>query len=71
LRTLIGAVVTSLGACVDAAAFTAFYRRRRRALGGEPVLTVVEEEKTPRLVLPAGRRASPWRWCWGSSLRRE
>jgi glycerophosphoryl diester phosphodiesterase len=52
LRTLIGAGVTSLGACADAAAFTAFYRRRRRALGGEPALTVVEEEKTSRLLLP-------------------
>jgi len=52
LRTLIGAGVTSLGACADAAAFTAFYRRRRRALGGEPALTVVEEEKTSRRLLP-------------------
>jgi glycerophosphoryl diester phosphodiesterase len=53
LRTLIGAVVTSLGACADAAVFTAFYRRRRRALGGEPALTVVEQEKTSLLMLPA------------------
>ena len=53
LRTLIGAAVTSLGACVDAVAFTAFYRSRRRALGGEPALTVVEEEVTPRPA-PAG-----------------
>ena len=53
LRALIGAVVTSLGACADAAVFTAFYRRRRRALGGEPALTVVEQEKTSLLMLPA------------------
>jgi glycerophosphoryl diester phosphodiesterase len=53
LRALIGAVVTSLGACADAAVFTAFYRRRRRALGGEPALTVVENEKTSLLMLPA------------------
>ena len=54
LRTVIGAVVTAIGACVDAAAFTAFYRRRRRELGGEPTLTGVEEEQTP------GRLLSVW-----------
>jgi glycerophosphoryl diester phosphodiesterase len=52
LRTLIGAGVTALGACVDAAVFTAFYRRRRRELGGEPAPTIVEAEKSSRLVLP-------------------
>jgi len=53
LRTLIGAGVTAIGACVDAATFTAFYRRRRCDLGGEPTLTGVEEEPTPRRLLPA------------------
>jgi glycerophosphoryl diester phosphodiesterase len=51
LRTLIGAVVTSLGACVDAAVFTAFYRRRRQALGGAPALTLVDGEEASHLVL--------------------
>jgi glycerophosphoryl diester phosphodiesterase len=51
LRTLIGAGVTSFGACADAAVFTAFYRRRRRALGGEAALPIVEE-RTSRPVLP-------------------
>jgi glycerophosphoryl diester phosphodiesterase len=54
LRTVIGGGVTALGACADAFAFTAFYRSRRRALGGEPALTVVEEEK------PSGRLAPGW-----------
>lgn len=48
LRTLIGTAVTALGACVDAAAFTAFYRGRRRELGGEPSLLVGEEERASR-----------------------
>jgi glycerophosphoryl diester phosphodiesterase len=52
LRTLIGAGVTALGACVDAAVFAAFYRRRRRGLGGEARLTLMEEEPTSRLLLP-------------------
>src|SRR3954452_18338058 len=38
LRTVISAAVVSIGACVDAAVFTVFYRRRREALGGEPTL---------------------------------
>jgi glycerophosphoryl diester phosphodiesterase len=54
LRTVIGAVVTSFGACVDAIAFTAFYRKRRVALGGEATLTVVEADKTSR-ILQSGR----------------
>lgn len=48
LRTVIGAAVTSLGACADAVAFTAFYRSRRCALGGKPALTVVEKAVTSR-----------------------
>jgi glycerophosphoryl diester phosphodiesterase len=52
LRTLIGAGVTALGACVDAAVFTAFYRWRRRELGGEPAPTIFEGEKSARLALP-------------------
>ena len=50
LRTVIGAVVTALGACVDATVFSAFYRRRRRELGGEPVLPLVEETISRRLL---------------------
>ena len=52
LRTVIGAAVTSLGACADAAVFTAFYRSRRSALGGAPALTVVQQETTSRPALP-------------------
>jgi glycerophosphoryl diester phosphodiesterase len=52
LRTVIGAVVTSLGACVDAAVFTTFYLSRRRALGGEPVLALLEAEMTSRPAAP-------------------
>jgi glycerophosphoryl diester phosphodiesterase len=52
LRTLIGAGVTAVGACVDAAVFTAFYRKRRLELGGKPALTLVEDERAPRLLLP-------------------
>ena len=52
LRTVIGAAVTSLGACADAAVFTAFYRSRRCALGGKPALTVVEQEMTSRSSVP-------------------
>jgi glycerophosphoryl diester phosphodiesterase len=53
LRTVIGAAVTSLGACADAAVFTAFYRSRRRALGGEPAWTFIEQE-TASWRLPSG-----------------
>ena len=60
LRTLIGAAVTALGACADAAVFTAFYRRRRRELGGEPAFTVVEQEMTPRSSAP--------RWAQGLAV---
>ncbi|MCZ7640835.1 MAG: hypothetical protein M5U12_35135 [Verrucomicrobia bacterium] len=52
LRTLIGASVTALGAGVDAALFTAFYRQRRRQLGGAPPSLVVEQESTSRQSLP-------------------
>jgi glycerophosphoryl diester phosphodiesterase len=60
LRTVIGAIVTSFGACADAAVFTAFYQSRRRALGGEPALKLLEEEITARRVSPA--------WARGLSL---
>jgi glycerophosphoryl diester phosphodiesterase len=43
MRTVIGAAVTCLGACVEAAVFTTFYLERRRALGGEPVMPKIEE----------------------------
>ena len=55
LRALIGAAVTSIGACADAAVFTAFYRSRRRALGGEPAFTIVQPSATSSPLLP--RRA--------------
>ena len=56
LRTLIGAAVTSLGACGEAIVFTSFYRERRRALGGEPALPAIEEREAGA-PLPAGARA--------------
>jgi glycerophosphoryl diester phosphodiesterase len=43
LRTAIGAAVTSLGACADAAVFTAYYRRRRQALGGKATLPPIRQ----------------------------
>jgi glycerophosphoryl diester phosphodiesterase len=42
LRTVISAAVVSIGACVDAAVFTVFYRRRRETLGGAPILPELE-----------------------------
>jgi len=73
LLSLRGFLVLFLAATVSLTIrlVTAFYRSRRRELGGEPALALVEEEKTSRLVLPGWRRASPRRWCWGSSWRRE
>jgi glycerophosphoryl diester phosphodiesterase len=56
LRTVIGAAVTSFGACADAVVFTVFYRSRRRALGGQPALAVLEQEMTARPARP-GRAA--------------
>jgi glycerophosphoryl diester phosphodiesterase len=52
LHTFVGAAVTSLGACADAAVFTAFYRRRRIEMGGELVLPVVEQRTASNLALP-------------------
>jgi len=52
LRTIIGAFVTSFGACADAVVFTAFYRSRRRALGGKPALELLEKEMTSDQEMP-------------------
>ena len=38
LRTIIGAVCTFLGSCVDARVFTSLYRQRRASVGGEASL---------------------------------
>ena len=38
LRTIIGAVCTFLGSCVDAGVFTSLYRQRRASVGGEASL---------------------------------
>jgi len=38
LRTIIGAVCTFLGSCVDAGVFTSLYRQRRASVGGETSL---------------------------------
>jgi glycerophosphoryl diester phosphodiesterase len=57
LRTMIGAGLTSLGACADAAAFTTFYRSRRRALGGEPALTAIDAEKLAGRLAPGRAQA--------------
>jgi len=56
LRTVIGAAVTCLGACVEAVVFTVFYRERRCALGGEPVMPKIEE-RPASAALPAQARA--------------
>src|SRR5215467_5804938 len=52
LDMVIGAGVTSLGACADAAVFTAFYRQRRRELGGAVVVPVLEGDRVSRLGMP-------------------
>jgi glycerophosphoryl diester phosphodiesterase len=52
LRTVIGAAVTSLGACVAAAVFTAFYTRRRSELGGAPSLSMLEPDPASRPLAP-------------------
>jgi glycerophosphoryl diester phosphodiesterase len=46
LRTAIGAAVTALGACADAAVFTAFYRSRRCGLGGATSFPLVQAPAT-------------------------
>lgn len=56
LRTAIGAVVTSFGACADAAVFTTFYRTRRRALQDEPAIARLQAEITSLYVTPAKAR---------------
>jgi glycerophosphoryl diester phosphodiesterase len=58
LRTAIGAVVTSFGACADAAVFTLFYRSRRAAGGTEPALALVEREIASRRLTPGWARAA-------------
>ena len=45
LRTVIGAAVTSVGACAEAIVFTSFYRQRRLVLGGQWVLPAIEEKR--------------------------
>ncbi len=57
LRTVIGAAVTSIGACADAVVFTIFYRQRRLALGGEPALPTIEEMATGPAAFPPAARA--------------
>jgi glycerophosphoryl diester phosphodiesterase len=57
LRTVVGAVVTSFGACADAAVFTVFYRSRRSASGGQPALALIEQEVTSRRLTPGWARA--------------
>jgi glycerophosphoryl diester phosphodiesterase len=52
LDTLIGAVVTSLGACADAAVFTAFYRSRRLQMSGKIVLPLIEPGMASSISLP-------------------
>jgi glycerophosphoryl diester phosphodiesterase len=44
LRALLGAAVTCLGACVDAAVFTRFYRNRRLTLGRDVPPPPVEQD---------------------------
>jgi glycerophosphoryl diester phosphodiesterase len=56
VRTGIGAAVTSLGACADAAAFTAFHRERRRALGGEPTWRRLEQAIAATSSIPVWAR---------------
>jgi glycerophosphoryl diester phosphodiesterase len=55
LRTIIGAVCTFLGSCVDAGFFTALYKQRRADLGGESSLptTFSDVQSTPPRWLPA------------------
>ncbi len=58
LRTAISAVVTSIGACVDAGVFTVFYHKQREALNGErtlPALEVMAGSSSP-----AGRFTRRW-----------
>lgn len=57
LRTVIGAAVTCGGACAEAIVFTSFYRQRRRALGGEPVLPRIQEWQAGDTSVPAGAGA--------------
>jgi glycerophosphoryl diester phosphodiesterase len=56
LRTGIGAVVTALGACVEAIVFTNFYRQRRLAAGGQPVLPAIQEKATEPSSPPVSAR---------------
>jgi glycerophosphoryl diester phosphodiesterase len=56
LRTIIGAVCTFLGACIDAGVFTSFYRSRVAVLGGHASLASARgarEEVPPRWLFPA------------------
>jgi glycerophosphoryl diester phosphodiesterase len=46
LQTMIGALITAIGACVDAGAFTIFYYQRRSALKAEPILESVDSRPT-------------------------
>jgi glycerophosphoryl diester phosphodiesterase len=55
LRTVSGAAVTCFGACAEAIVFTSFYRRRRLALGGKPVLPRIQERQAG-IALPASAR---------------
>ncbi len=52
LRTVIGAAVTSIGACADAIVFTSFYRQRRRALGSEPALPAIQQTAASPAAFP-------------------
>ncbi len=44
MRMIIGAVVISIGVSVNAGIFTAFYLKRRRTLGGEPVFPAIQTQ---------------------------
>jgi glycerophosphoryl diester phosphodiesterase len=56
LRTVVGAAVTSAGACAEATVFTSFYRQRRNALGGPWVLPAIEEQRGASSSLPVSAR---------------
>ena len=59
LRTIVGAVCTFLGSCVDAGVFTSLYRQRRASVGGETSLRT-----QPGPIGPPPRVGLQRRWSW-------
>ena len=56
LRTVVGAAIISIGAGIDAVVFTAYYRKRRQIVSGEPTLPFSIPDAMTERTAPGARR---------------